>query len=91
MPYNLNGWIYLLYSIFWGMLSVLWVKTIYPYMYGLCMAELIMKLPQKFGRTATWMLLSFFIFDAAVYRTCPIPLDAKAGYARTGKCLMDTD
>ncbi len=61
MPYNLNGRICLLYSIFWGILGVLWVKTIYPYM-----AKLIMKLPPKFGKTATWVLLAFFIFDSAV-------------------------
>ncbi len=61
MPYNLNGRICLLYSIFWGILGVLWVKTIYPYM-----AKLIMKLPPEFGKTATWVLLAFFIFDAAV-------------------------
>ncbi len=61
LPFNLNGRICLLYSIFWGILGVLWVKTIYPYM-----AKLIMKLPPEFGKTATWILLAFFIFDAAV-------------------------
>ncbi len=54
MPFNLNGRICLLYSIYWGVLGVLWVKTIY-----LFMAELIMKLPQEFGKIATWILFVF--------------------------------
>ncbi len=57
MPFNLNGRICLLYSIYWGVLGVLWVKTIYPFM-----AELIMKLPQGFGKIATWILFCIFYF-----------------------------
>ena len=30
MPFNLNGRICLLYSLFWGILGVLWIKSIYP-------------------------------------------------------------
>lgn len=61
MPFNLNGRICLLYSIFWGFLGVLWVKKIYPWM-----AKLILKLPEKFGKALTWILLAFFIFNAIV-------------------------
>lgn len=61
LPFNLNGRICLLYSIFWGFLGVLWVKTIYPWM-----AKLILKLPEKFGKALTWILLAFFIFNAIV-------------------------
>ena len=61
LPFNLNGRICLLYSLCWGVLGVLWVKTIYPWM-----AALIMKLPQKFGKALTWVLLAFFIVNAAV-------------------------
>ena len=61
MPFNLNGRICLLYSVFWGFLGVLWVKTIYPWM-----AKLILKLPEKFGKILTWLLFAFFIFNAVV-------------------------
>lgn len=61
MPFNLNGRICLLYSIFWGFLGVLWVKTIYPWM-----AKLILKLPEKLGKILTWAFLVFFIFNAIV-------------------------
>lgn len=61
MPFNLNGRICFLYSVFWGLLGIFWVKTIYPWM-----AELILKLPDKAGKIATWTLLVFFIFNAVV-------------------------
>lgn len=59
MPFNLNGRICLLYSIFWGFLGILWIKTIYP-----LMAEWILKLPNRFGRILTWALAVFFVFDS---------------------------
>ena len=30
MPFNLDGRICLLYSLFWGILGVLWIKSLYP-------------------------------------------------------------
>lgn len=68
VPFNLNGRICLLYSIFWGVLSVLWIKNLYPRM-----AELILKIPNRVGKAVTWLLTIFFIFDifmsgAALYR-----------------------
>ncbi len=58
-PFNLNGRICLLYSIFWGILGVLWIKHIYP-----VMAKLILKIPNVWGKTVTWVLLAFFVFDS---------------------------
>lgn len=61
MPFNFNGRICLLYSIFWGILGVLWVKSIYPRM-----AQLILKIPNRAGKIITWILLAFFLLNAAV-------------------------
>lgn len=61
MPYNLNGRICLLYSIFWGFLSVFWVKTLYP-----IMAKWILKIPNKIGKPLTWALTAFFAFNCVV-------------------------
>lgn len=63
MPFNLNGRICLLYSLFWGILGVLWVKNIYPRM-----AKLILKIPNKPGKIITWVCVAFFVFNALV--TC---------------------
>ncbi len=63
MPFNINGRICLLYSVFWGFLGVLWVKNIYPRM-----AKVILKIPNKAGKIITWILTAFFIFNIVV--TC---------------------
>lgn len=61
MPFNLNGRICLLYSIFWGLLGVLWIKRIYP-----ITAKLILKIPNKWGKIVTWAMLVFIVFDACM-------------------------
>lgn len=59
MPFNLNGRICLQYSIFWGILGIFWIKTIYP-----VMANWILKIPNKIGQTLTGLLLFFMIFNS---------------------------
>ena len=59
MPFNINGRICLLYSAFWGILGVLWIKDLYPRM-----AKWILKIPNKAGKIITWLLTVFFIINA---------------------------
>ncbi len=61
VPLNINGRICLLYSLFWGVLGVVWIKKIYP-----IMSELILKIPNKIGKIITWLLVAFFVFDSIV-------------------------
>lgn len=61
MPYNLNGRICLLYSIFWGILGIFWIKDIYPRM-----AKWILKIPNKIGKPLTWVLLVFMVFNSVM-------------------------
>ena len=63
MPLNLNGRICLLYSIFWGILGVLWIKDLYPRM-----AKWILKIPNRAGKILTWACTIFLIVNALV--TC---------------------
>ena len=63
MPFNLNGRICLLYSLFWGILGVLWIKDLYPRM-----AKWILKIPNKAGKILTWCLTAFLVVNAVV--TC---------------------
>ncbi len=58
-PFNLNGRICLEYSIFWGLLGIFWIKTIYPYM-----STWILKIPNKIGKPLTRILLVFMIFNS---------------------------
>lgn len=59
MPFNLNGRICLLYSIFWGLLGILWIKYVYPRV-----ATWILKIPNKVGKVLTYCLLVFMIVDS---------------------------
>ncbi|MCI8440254.1 MAG: putative ABC transporter permease [Oscillospiraceae bacterium] len=61
MPLNLNGRICVTYSLFWGLLGVLWIKDLYPRM-----AKWILKIPNRIGKPVTWVLTAFLIVNGAV-------------------------
>lgn len=61
MPFNINGRICLLYSMFWGVLGVLWIKNLYPRM-----AKWILKIPNRVGKIVTWVAMALFILNMAV-------------------------
>ena len=58
MPLNINGRICLLYSVFWGLLGVMWIKSIYPRV-----AKVILKIPNKAGKIITILFSVFIVFD----------------------------
>lgn len=58
----------LLYSVFWGVLGVFWIRVIYPWL-----STMIEKIPNKVGVGLTYLLLTLIIIDMvfsslAVYR-----------------------
>ncbi len=61
MPFNLNGRINLLYSIFWGILALLWLKAILPFL-----ESWIEKLPNRMGKILTWVLLVFMLANTLI-------------------------
>ena len=61
MPFNIGGRTNLLYMGFWGILSVVWIKLIYPKM-----SSLIEKLPALHGKVITWILVAFMICNALI-------------------------
>lgn len=61
LPFNLGGRICLLYSIFWGVLGVFWIKDLYPRM-----AKWILRIPDRLGRGLTWALTIFLVVNALV-------------------------
>lgn len=61
MPFNIGGRTNLLYMGFWGILSVVWIKLIYPKM-----SHLIEKLPALQGKVITWILVAFMICNALI-------------------------
>jgi len=61
LPFNINGRICLMYSVFWGVLGVLWIKSLYPRF-----AKMILRIPNKWGKVITYILTVFFIINATV-------------------------
>lgn len=61
MPFNLGGRINLLYCFFWGFAAVVWIKGIFPLFSGW-----IEKIPLKFGKVLTWVLLVFMVCNILI-------------------------
>ena len=61
MPFNLNGRINLLYSIFWGILALVWLKFLFP-----LMERWIERIPNRIGKTLTWILFAFMLANTVV-------------------------
>ena len=56
MPLNIGGRTNVLYCFFWGVLSVVWIKIIYPRM-----SALIEKLPVLAGQLITWAIVILMV------------------------------
>ena len=56
MPLNIGGRTNVLYCIFWGLLSVVWIKVLYP-----PMDKTIEKLPPLLGKIATWIIVFIMV------------------------------
>ena len=61
MPLNVGGRTNLLYMGFWGILSVLWIKCLYPKM-----SRIIERLPLWPGKIITWILIVFMLCNALI-------------------------
>lgn len=75
MPFNIGGRTNLLYCIFWGLLSVVWIKLCYPVLSGW-----IEKLPVLYAKVATWAVIVLMICDALLSAAVMVRyVDRKAG------------
>ena len=61
MPLNIGGRTNVLFMIFWGILSVVWVKMLYPRL-----SALIEKIPPVAGIALTWVLTVLFCADMLI-------------------------
>ena len=61
MPFNLDGRICLAYSIFWGILGVVWIKSIYPRI-----ARFILRIPNKIGKPIVVIMTVFLALNSVV-------------------------
>lgn len=61
MPLNIGGRTNVLFMFFWGLLSVVWVKLIYPRM-----STLIERIPPVAGKVITWSVISFMVLNGSL-------------------------
>jgi uncharacterized membrane protein len=61
LPFNLGGRINLLYCFFWGIVAVIWLKKIYPFL-----SRFIEKLPIMFGKIFVWVFLLFMVCNISL-------------------------
>lgn len=61
MPLNINGRTNIWFMICWGVLSVVWIKMIYPRL-----SNLIERIPAVLGLIVTWCLIVFMVLNMAV-------------------------
>lgn len=61
MRFNLDGRINLLFCFFWGLIAILWLKVLYPWM-----SKLIERIPMRLGKLLTLFAVLFFAFDISV-------------------------
>lgn len=60
-PANLNGRTNIAFSIMWGLLGLVWIKSVYP-----CLSRWIERIPQKAGKILTIVLTVFMCFNMLI-------------------------
>ena len=61
LPFNINGRVNLVFSLFWGVAAVVWVKDLYP-----LICRWIGKIPNAMGRPLTLALTVFMVCNVAL-------------------------
>lgn len=73
MPLNIGGRTNVLYCFFWGVLSVVWIKIIYPRMSGM-----IEKLPAITGKLLTWAIVAVMICNGLLTGAAMLRYNSRA-------------
>jgi len=72
LPLNINGRVCLLYSLFWGILGVAWVKLMIP-----LFTYIFEKVNIPFAHVIICGFVAFFIFDAALSASAGIRMNQR--------------
>lgn len=60
-PFNINGRICLIYSLFWGVLGLAWIKLIFPFI-----KKVINNLNKKESKKLMGIIIAFLVFDSVL-------------------------
>lgn len=88
LPLNINGRVCLLYSLFWGVLGVVWVKAVI-----LLMRKIFDRVHLPFEKVIVWAFIAFFVFDCALSASAALRMNERAqGIAASNKVeqFLDT-
>jgi len=58
LPFHIEGRINLLFCFFWGLIAVVWIQKIYPFL-----SQCIEKIPAYIGKPLTCLCVIFLIYD----------------------------
>lgn len=72
LPLNINGRVCLLYSLFWGVLGLAWVKIVMP-----VSTKLINAIPMTLSNVIVWAFVVFFIFDSALSASAALRMNQR--------------
>lgn len=72
VPLNINGRVCLLYSLFWGVLGIFWIKVVYP-----LMSKLVDKIPVKFSKVFVGVFIVFFVCDCILSGAAAFRMDRR--------------
>lgn len=73
MPLNIGGRTNVLYCFFWGALSVIWIKIIYPRM-----SVMIEKLPALAGKLITWAVVILMVCNGLLTGAAMLRYNSRA-------------
>lgn len=85
IPFNLGGRINLLYCFFWGIAAVVWLKKFYP-----VISRWIEKIPMKFGKIITWILIVFMVANMLVSTLALARYDERAHQKPAANAIKQT-
>jgi len=72
LPLNINGRICLIYSAFWGILGVVWVKLVIP-----LLNKGFEKIHIPGEKIIIWAFIAFFVFDGALSAGAALRMDER--------------
>ena len=61
MPLNIGGRTNVLFMFFWGLLSVVWIKSVYP-----PMSKAIERIPPIAGKLITWIIVAAMLLNGSL-------------------------
>ncbi|MBR2100749.1 MAG: putative ABC transporter permease [Eubacterium sp.] len=72
LPLNINGRICLIYSVFWGILGVIWVNLVIPFL-----NKCFEKIHIPFEKVIIWAFIAFFVFDGTLSAAAALRMDER--------------